>query len=310
MAPLSTLSPARPETFSEPARMQRQLIVTADDFGLHEAVNEAVERASRTGILTAASLMVSAPAAADAVRRARRLPGLRVGLHVVLADGWASLPPQQIPGIADAKGHIGEEMFWRGVRYFSSAPVRRQLEAEIRAQFAAFARTGLPLDHINAHKHFHLHPTILGILIRVAREYGARAMRVPDEPFWFAARGGQWNAAIGSLFLRPWLLFMKHRLRIAGIFHNDRVFGIAKSGAMDEEQLLAIFARLPRGVTEIYLHPAVVSGSAVAATMPAYRHADEFAALQSPRVREAIAALNVRRGGYSDILLSIGRSLA
>jgi len=290
--------------------MQRQLIVTADDFGLHEAVNEAVERASRAGILTAASLMVSAPAAADAVRRARRLPGLRVGLHLVLADGWASLPPQQIPGIADATGHIGEEMFLRGVRYFSTASVRRQLEAEIRAQFAAFARTGLPLDHINAHKHFHLHPTILGILIQVARECGARAMRVPDEPLWFAARGGQWNAAIGNVLLRPWLLLMKHRLRIAGIFHNDRVFGIAKSGSMDEEQLLAILARLPRGVTEIYLHPAVVSGSAVAATMPAYRHADEFAALQSPRVREAIAALNVRRGGYSDILLSIGRSLA
>ena len=53
--------------------MQKFLIVTADDFGLHEAVNEAVERASRTGILTAASLMVAAPAAADAVRRARGL---------------------------------------------------------------------------------------------------------------------------------------------------------------------------------------------------------------------------------------------
>jgi len=231
-------------------------------------------------------------------------------LHLVLADGWASLPHRQIPGIADAKGHIGAEMFFRGVRYFSSAPVRRQLEAEIRAQFAAFARTGLPLDHINAHKHFHLHPTILGILIRVARECGARAMRVPDEPFWFAARGGQWHAAIGNVFLRPWLLLMKHRLRAAGIFHNDRVFGIAKSGSMDEEQLLAILARLPRGVTEIYLHPAVVSGSAVAATMPAYRHADEFAALLSPRLRDAIASLNIRHGGYSDVLLSIGRSLA
>jgi chitin disaccharide deacetylase len=289
--------------------MQRQLIVTADDFGLHEAVNEAVERASRGGILTAASLMVSAPAAADAIRRARRLPNLRVGLHLVLADGWASLPQRQIPSIADNEGHMDGEMFVRGVRYFSSASVRRQLEAEIRAQFAAFARTGLPLDHVNAHKHFHLHPTILSILIRVARESGARAMRVPDEPFWFAARSGRWDAIIGNTFLTPWLMFMKHRLRVAGIFHNDRVFGIAKSGSMDEAALLAILARLPRGVTEIYLHPAMVSGSAVAPSMSAYRHADEFAALQSPRVQAALTVLNIRRGGYSDILLNIGRSL-
>jgi chitin disaccharide deacetylase len=290
--------------------MQRHLIITADDFGLHETVNEAVEQASRGGILTAASLMVGGAAAADAVRRARRLPNLRVGLHIVLADGLASLPPGQIPGIADAQGRMGEDMFVRGVRYFASAAVRGQLEAEIRAQFLAFARTGLPLDHVNAHKHFHLHPTILGILIRNAREFGARAMRIPDEPFWFAARGKRWGAAAGGTLLTPWLMLMRHRLRVAGIFHNDWVFGIAKSGSMDEEQLLAILARLPRGVTEIYLHPAVDSGAAVAPSMHAYRHADELAALKSPRVLETIAALNIRRGGYGDILRSIGRSLA
>ena len=43
------------------------LIVTADDFGLHGDVNAAVEQAHCDGILNAASLMVSAPAAADAV---------------------------------------------------------------------------------------------------------------------------------------------------------------------------------------------------------------------------------------------------
>lgn len=70
---------------SDPAR--RALIITADDFGLHGGVNEAVELAHRDGVLNAASLMVGASAAADAVARARRLPRLRVGLHVVLADG-------------------------------------------------------------------------------------------------------------------------------------------------------------------------------------------------------------------------------
>jgi chitin disaccharide deacetylase len=290
--------------------MQRHLIVTADDFGLRETVNEAVEQASRGGILTAASLMVAGPAAADAVRRARRLPNLRVGLHIVLADGWASLPYRQIPSIADADGRMGEDMFFRGVRYFASASARKQLEAEIRAQFQAFARTGLLLDHVNAHKHFHLHPTILGVLIRVARDFGARAMRVPDEPLWFAARSGRWDAGAVGTLLMPWLMLMRHRLRMAGIFHNDSVFGIASSGSMDEEQLLAILTRLPRGVTEIYLHPATVSGAAVAPSMRTYRHADELAGLLSGRVREAIGALNVRRGGYGDILRSIGRSLA
>src|SRR3984885_904768 len=141
--------------------MQRFLIVTAADFGLHEAVNQAIERESRDGILTAASLMVGAPAAADAVRRARKLPHLRVGLHLVLADGRAVLPPESIPSLVDQTGYMNSRMFVNGVRFFALPGVRRQLEAEIRAQFAAFARTGLTLDHVNVHKHFHLHPTLL-----------------------------------------------------------------------------------------------------------------------------------------------------
>jgi hypothetical protein len=44
-----------------------------------------------------ASLMVGAPAAADAVRRARRMPTLRVGLHLVLANGPSVLPNRAIP---------------------------------------------------------------------------------------------------------------------------------------------------------------------------------------------------------------------
>jgi predicted glycoside hydrolase/deacetylase ChbG (UPF0249 family) len=103
---------------------------------------------------------------------------------------------------------------------------------------------------------------------------------------------------------------MKRRLRAAGIFYNDRIFGIAASGAMDEAHLLAILARLPRGVTEIYLHPATLSGHAIAPSMSEYRHADELAALLSARVRAAIGALAVRCGGYSDLPQNVGSALA
>jgi len=284
-----------------PAR--KFLIVTADDFGLHDAVNDAVEQASRAGILTAASLMVGAPAAHDAVRRARGLPNLRVGLHVMLADGSAMLEPHLIPALADAAGHMDGRMFSRGLRYFALPRVRRQLEAEIRAQFSAFARTGLRLDHVNVHKHFHLHPTLLGMLLRIGREYGAFALRVPDEPLWFAARGGG-AAAASAVLLTPWIALMKLRLRRAGVFHNDHIFGIAASGDMDEGKLLQIVARLPPGVTEIYLHPAAVSGAAIAPSMSDYRHTQELAALLSPRVRAAIAAAEVLRGGYADAAIN------
>jgi hopanoid biosynthesis associated protein HpnK len=279
---------------------QKFLIVTADDFGIHAAVNEAVSEASTSGILTAASLMVGAPAAEDAIRRARELPQLRVGLHLVLADGFAVLPRRQIPDLVDSEGRFGDGMWLDGVRYFALPSLRRQLEAEIRAQFAAFARTGLVLDHVNAHKHFHLHPPLLKMIVRLGREFGMKAVRVPHEPLGFA--GGGAVAMASSAFLAPWVALMKSRLRAEGIGYNDRVFGLAATGRVGEDVLLDILARLPSGITEIYLHPATHSESPLTPTMQHYQHSAELAALLSRRVAAAVAASGAVRGGFRDAL--------
>jgi hopanoid biosynthesis associated protein HpnK len=271
----------------------RAVILTADDFGLHPAVNEAVELAYCKGVLNAASLMVGAPAAGDAVARARRLPGLRVGLHLVLADGAAVLPHSAIPDLVDERGHFSPAMVRSGLRFFFLPRVRRQLAAEIRAQFAAWAATGLCLDHVNTHKHFHLHPTVLSLILSIGREFGLRAMRLPQE-------------VAAPLFLRPWLALLRRRLDAAGIVHNDQLVGIGASGRMDEAALLAALATLAAGVTEIYLHPALVSGERVAPSMTGYRHADELAALLSPRVRALLDQVAPRRGGFADLLAPPG----
>ena len=100
--------------------MHKFLIVTADDFGLDVAVNEAVQQSHVNGILTAASLMVAAPAAAQAVEVARSLPGLRVGLHVVLADGSSILPRRLIPDLVDANGRFATGMLLNSLRFVAS----------------------------------------------------------------------------------------------------------------------------------------------------------------------------------------------
>ena len=103
------------------------MIVTADDFGLAREVNEAVETAHRNGVVTAASLMVGASAAADAVARARRLPSLGVGLHIVLIDGRPVLPASELPALADASGRFRNDMAAASIRIFfdAGAPASR-----------------------------------------------------------------------------------------------------------------------------------------------------------------------------------------
>lgn len=282
-------------------RPERFLIVTADDFGLHEAVNEAVDLATRAGTLCAASLMVGAAASADAVRRARELPGLRVGLHLVLTDGMPTLPPLEIQSLVDSHGRFRSRLVTDAARYFLSPRARRQLEAEIRAQFRAFAATGLALDHVNAHKHFHIHPTVLGLMLRVGRDFGLRAVRLPYEPSELV-HPPSLLACVAGWSMTPWLRLMQSRLERAGVLSNDHLLGIHHSGAMNETTLLESLKRLPRGVTEIYLHPATESGATIARSMSGYRHADELAALRSPRIRAALAQARTVCGGYGDLV--------
>src|ERR1700761_1427646 len=146
------------------------------------AVNEAVEQAFNDGILTCASLMMGGAAVKDAVERAHRMKGLGVGLHITLADGRPTAMRAQVRGLTDQDGNFRNDLARSGVHWFFNPLIRLQLAREINAQFQAFAATGLVLDHVNAHKHLHFHPTVTAMIISIGRRYGMLALRIPDEP--------------------------------------------------------------------------------------------------------------------------------
>ncbi len=282
----------------------KRLIVTGDDFGLAVPVNEAIGEAHVGGILTAASLMVGADGARDAVSRARELPSLRVGLHLVLVEGKPVSPPAEVPDLVDAHGEFSTHLVKAGFNYFFRPGIRQQLEAEIRAQFEAFRNTGLVLDHVNAHNHMHLHPTILGLILKVGADYGLSAMRLPYEPplrSWRASGRLLAGKLAGWAFLLPWLNLMRRRLQQARVRSNDFVFGMADSGAMTAEMVLRFLRTLPEGVTEIYFHPATRRCPEIDRNMPEYRHEEEFGALTNKSVMEALEASGALRIAFCDL---------
>lgn len=267
--------------------MSKRLIVTADDFGRALPINDAVEDAHRHGILTAASLMVTGDAAADAVERARRLPSLGVGLHITLVDGKPALPPEQIPDLVGSDGRFTDRLVRLGVRIFFDRTTRAQVAAELRAQFLLYQRTGLPMGHVDAHHHYHLHPTVFDIALDLAREFGAPAIRVPWEP------PASPIGVLQSAFHRRRVARMRRKLAAAGLIANDRVFGIEGSGGMDRQRLLAILADLPDGLNELYGHPAT-GGWEDRPMPPHYRTVDEYRGLIDPRVADALLRSGAR----------------
>jgi len=285
----------------------KRLIVTGDDFGASNAVNQAIELAHQKGILNTTSLIVGADEAEDAVRRARNLPELRVGLHVVLVCGRPVLPVDQVPDLVGRNGAFSTRLVRAGMNFFFRPRVRRQLAAEIRAQFERFSATGLTLDHANAHNHMHMHPTVLDLILRIGADFGLRAVRLPHEPFmasWRATGEGLSRRLANDVLLRPLLSAHRRRLTRAGIARNDYVFGMNDSGMMDRDRWLGFLAQMPDGISEIYCHPATGPWPGMEAATERYRFAEEFAALTDSAVAAAIPRLGIERTTFGALASS------
>jgi chitin disaccharide deacetylase len=275
-----------------PPESGRRLVVNADDFGHSTSINQAVIRAHRDGILTGASLMVSEPGSAEAVELARENPKLGVGLHLTLLCGHSALPPDRIPGLVSAQGKFGNNPVTAGFRFFVRRGLREQLQREIRAQFQRFHATGLPLDHVNGHLHFHLHPTVFAILMQEAPRLGIRHLRLTRDPFWLNARlaSGRWLYRIAHAVIFSWL---GRRARSAlcqrSIRHTENVFGLLQNARVDEAYVAALLSQLPPGDSELYSHP----------SLDEFRH--EFDALVSPRLKALVEKLGIRLIRYQDL---------
>ncbi len=132
--------------------MRRTLIVNADDLGLSEGVNRGILRAHDEGIVSSASLMVRAPAAAHAAEELRSRPRLGVGLHVDLGE-WA---------------HVDGE--WRTVYEVVDRDDAAGVAGEVARQVERFrALLGRDPDHLDSHQHAHQHEPARSALLAIAR---------------------------------------------------------------------------------------------------------------------------------------------
>jgi predicted glycoside hydrolase/deacetylase ChbG (UPF0249 family) len=90
--------------------------------------------------------------------------GLGVGLHVVLVDGQPILPPEQIPALVGPDGWFQPDMVKTAFAIAFNPAARADARRSGRA-IRRLCRHGLRLDHVNAHKHFHMHPMITSAIL-------------------------------------------------------------------------------------------------------------------------------------------------
>jgi predicted glycoside hydrolase/deacetylase ChbG (UPF0249 family) len=239
--------------------MPPSLILNADDFGLTNGINRAIAELHTAGTLTSTTLMANGPAFDDAVRIAHAQPTLGIGCHVVLTDGVPLSPPETIPTLLGPD----RKTFRSSLGNFFLAALLGKIDAadiyrEAQAQIDRIQQQGIPLTHIDTHKHTHILPQIARPLLAVAERAGIHAIRNPFEPRWSIALGKSpllRRLQLRSLrHLQPRFLALP-QIRSRSVRTTNGTLGISATGQLNPTTLRNILNAMPNGTWEMVCHP-------------------------------------------------------
>ncbi|ODS31404.1 MAG: hypothetical protein SCARUB_03481 [Candidatus Scalindua rubra] len=282
----------------------KALIINGDDFGATRSINRAIIKSHRDGILTSASLMVNGGAFNDAVEQAKRNPNLSVGIHLVLVQGRPTLPPHIIPDLVDSKGYFLNSSVLAGLKYFFIKSTREQIEKELRAQMEKFVSTKLEISHINSHLNIHMQPTIFNIVLKLAKEFGVKNIRLTRDNLFLNLkldRGALAYKLVHSLIFNALATIYRKRLRGHGFRGTDVVYGLLQSGNMYESYVTGLLNNLKDGVSEMYFHLDSSPSENWYGKVANYKYIEEFQTLLSKRTKKMIQDNSIRLVDYSHV---------
>lgn len=241
----------------------KQLIVNADDFGLHPLINAGIIKGHQEGFITSTSLMPSAPCWQEAVRLAKDNPRLGIGVHLTLVGGVPSvLPKEKVSSLLDDDGLFLPDYVAFAKRYYSGAVKRSELEAELRAQLERALSCGVNITHIDSHQHTHVLPGINSLVLKLSNEYNIIRVRIPKEGYLFT---GGFQTGVGRLIGRSGLSFCADmaalRADSLGLRHPQHFYGMLAGGHLNAQLIANILRQLPEGVSEIMTHPGLDSAA-------------------------------------------------
>jgi chitin disaccharide deacetylase len=266
-------------------RLNRRVVLHADDFGMNRAVTDGIVRGFTAGVLTATSLLANAPFAKEALTAWRRLETLHstgrlpsaaarrelnepaapfeLGIHLNLTQG-RPLTEKTFPAeLLDGEGRF------RGVGFLFRHFHRRNrrfeggLRTELAAQVDFLIDHGRQPTHVNGHQYIELLPGLRGVLGELLARQGIRSLRVAREArlarttLWRGMRVGKWGLGHVKRFYAARLSRAADRWEMNS---PAAYFGTCHAGMIDL-QLMRQFLQigLGRGLIEIGLHPATLS---------------------------------------------------
>ena len=225
----------------------KYLIVTADDLGLTESINEGISKACREGIVNSVSVIPAGEAFEDALKIIKDLSLKEIGAHLSLTE---------------TKPILNSSKFFKNHNRFFFDILLKKVDLkgvyrELKAQLELLSNSGAKITHINSHEHIHIIPEVLNIFIALAKEFNIPAIRYPrnDRPTKLFVMNDIYKKAILSYFSGR----TKDIFKSSGLLYTDSFLGLIDAGKLKESLLIEMLNGLEDGVTELVCHPGFLS---------------------------------------------------
>lgn len=240
------------------------------------------------------------PAAEGAAGELAGYPDLGVGVHLNACQGPAISPAGR--GVLAGEGG---RMNAGGPRLIRRCLLRRRrmlaaIEAEFEAQISWCLDRRLKPTHLDTHRHVHAWPAIFRLVGRLCDRYDIPFVRWHRELLPAGCPRPEFKQRCVSGILnrlgRRCRAIAPRRIATAG------TLGVAHTGRIDVEFLLAAVACLEGGVSELMVHPGHGEDLPPGETRLRAGRRAEAEALCDPRVRDALAGRNVALVHYGKLI--------
>lgn len=267
------------------------LIITADDAGMCNAVNEAIILILQKNLVTSTSVMIPCPWSPDIIEFSKRNTQYSFGVQLTLTSEyknkytWKAINSEEkTPGLYNEKGMMQSDML-----SLSKNATLSEIETELRSQIKRAYSLGLNPCFLNSHMFILLYnEDYFNIYVKLAEEFNL-PIRFVGLPDFQGNDTDKW----------------KKTLELKGILHPDYTIWNELDSIKNPNDFPAVMENvlknLKPGVTELYIHPSIYSPEIRNLTTNYLRRVIEMDWTESPELQSLINNLNIKIISYKDL---------
>lgn len=275
-----------------------KIIITADDYGMCDIVDNAIDAGIENGIITTTNVMLNMETAYNAGTLRSRYPHISIGVHWNVTTGKPITDPRCVPTLVDEQGKFWPISVFKK-RYSKGLISADDLERELEAQYLLFEKLCGNADYWNTHENSALHTKAFSVFAKVALAHKIPATRTFQRVYYDKIHIG-WKRELREFFVKNFFELWFTHIRKTFKMPCARVVSFEKISKLDGDYLFNALLNDGRDYIEVVFHPALSAEHPYFGNISAKR-VQEYQFVTSKEIKEKYLGGGIEFVSYAEL---------